>query len=134
MKRYWKENRLKDILNNVQCHEKVFEEIADLVIKKGISEQFVKLLEKNMTLIRELGIGVTRTSNFEVLKKTEGLYSMKFKGKNMNLRMLYSYDFDRDILFLHCFYEKSDSKKYRYDDHVPIALSRKKEMEEDYEK
>ncbi|MEG1470309.1 MAG: hypothetical protein RSC31_06660 [Anaerovoracaceae bacterium] len=48
----------------------------------------------------------------------------------MNLRMLYSFDKEFSVIFLHCFYEKEDSGRYRYDKHIPIALLRKQEMEE----
>ena len=58
---------------------------------------------------------------------------MKFKGKNMNLRMLYSYDIFTDTIILHCFYERDDSGAGGYEEHIPVALARKKEMEK-YEK
>lgn len=124
MKKYKTKIRLNELLSRVKIHEDVFEEIESLVIKKGITNQFVRMLEKNIDKIEVLGAYVTKTNNFEKLKDANGLYSMKFKGKDMNLRMLYSYDEYTNTIMLHLFYERDDSKRDRYENHIPIALKR----------
>lgn len=90
----------------VSCHELVIDEIITLVVNAGITSQFIMLLEKNLTMIEELGVKIIQTNNFEKLKNADGIYSMKFKGKNMNFRMLYSFDKDFSVIFLHCFIKK----------------------------
>lgn len=124
MKRYQAEQRLYELLSKVKFHEDVIDEIINLVVKTGITDQFVKLLAKNIEMIETLGLEVVQNKNFEKLKDANGLYSMKFKGKNMNLRMLYSYDVDTNTIMLHLFYERDDSRRERYEDHIPIALQR----------
>lgn len=47
----------------------------------------------------------------------------------MNLRMLYSYDILSNTIFLHLFYERDDSGKESYNQHIPIAKKRMAERE-----
>ena len=82
------------------------------------------IFAKNIELIETLGMDVIQTNNFEKLKNANGLYSMKFKGKDMNLRMLYSYDENTETIMLHLFYERDDASKDSYEEHIPIALRR----------
>ena len=124
MKRYETRLKLLELLSRVKFHESVLDEIEELVVKKGLTNQFVRMLENNICKIETLGADVTKTNNFEKLKEANGLYSMKFKGKNMNLRMLYSYDEYTNTIMLHLFYERDDSRRERYENHIPIALKR----------
>ena len=84
-------------------------------------------------MLKFLGTNAIETKNFEKLKNADDLYSMKFKGKNMNLRILYSFDKTTSTVMLHCFYEKEGSGKDNYASHIPIAIERRREMEENYE-
>ena len=111
MDRYTAKIQIEDILNGVLFHEKVIDEILELVMDSGIESQFFKKLITNIELLKNLGTNVIQTKNFEKLKNIDDLYSMKFKGKNMNLRLLYSYDIQSSAIMLHCFYENDDSKK-----------------------
>lgn len=78
MKRYKAQEKLVEILSKVKYHEAVLDEIKELVLAKGIAEQFIRSFAKNVTLIEELGRDVTKTNNFEKLSGADGLYSMKF--------------------------------------------------------
>ena len=134
MDKYKARMQIEDTLNGVLYHDDIIDEIFDLVIGSGIEKPFFKKLITNIELVKSLGARVVETKNFEKLKDAEDLYSMKFKGKNMNLRMLFSYDVESSTIMLHCFYEREDSGKDRYSSHIPIAIKRKKEMVESYEK
>ena len=134
MDRYTAKIQIEDALNGILFHRKVIDEILELVMGSGIEDQFFKKLITNIEMLKSLGPNVIQTKNFEKLKNTDDLYSMKFKGKNMNLRLLYSYDVQSSAIMLHCFYEKDDSGKGNYSSHIPIALERKQEMEKSYEK
>ena len=123
------EKKLRKLFSEFQYHEKILDEINELVVKKGRSREFVMLLEKNIKFVKTLGNDVTKTSNFEKLRNCKDLYSMKFKSKDMNLRILFSYDSRTSTILLHCFYEKQDSGVDSYSKHIPIALRRKSEME-----
>ena len=134
MDRYTAKIQIEDALNGILFHRKVIDEILELVMGSGIEDQFFKKLITNIEMLKSLGPNVIQTKNFEKLKNADDLYSMKFKGKNMNLRLLYSYDVQSSAIMLHCFYEKDDSGKGNYSSHIPIALERKQEMEKNYEK
>ena len=134
MDRHKAKMQIEAIIDGVLFHDDVIDEILDLVVGSGIERQFFKKLISNIELIKSLGLKVIENKNFEKLKDADNLYSMKFKGKNMNLRMLYSYDIKSSTIMLHCFYEREDSGKDRYSSHIPIAIKRKKEMVESYEK
>lgn len=134
MDRYRAKIQIEDALSGVIFHKKVIDEILELVMGSGIEHQFFKKLITNIEMLKNLGPNAIQTKNFEKLKNADDLYSMKFKGNNMNLRLLYSYDIQLSAIMLHCFYEKEDSKKGNYSSHIPIALERKKEMEKSYEK
>ena len=134
MDRYKARMQIEDTLDGVLFHNAVIDEIFDLVMGSGIEKPFFKKLITNIELVKILGARVVETKNFEKLKDAEDLYSMKFKGKNMNLRMLFSYDAESSTIMLHCFYEREDSGKDSYSSHIPIAIKRKKEMVESNEK
>ena len=134
MDKYKARMQIEDTLDGVLFHDDVIDEIFDLVMGSGIERQFFKKLISNIELIKNLGSKAIENKNFEKLRDAEDLYSMKFKGKNMNLRMLFSYDVESSTIMLHCFYEREDSGKDRYSSHIPIAIKRKKEMGESYEK
>lgn len=134
MDRYKARMQIEDTLDGVLFHNAVIDEIFDLVMGSGIEKPFFKKLITNIELVKILGARVVETKNFEKLKDAEDLYSMKFRGKNMNLRMLFSYDVKSSTIMLHCFYEREDSGKDSYSSHIPIAIKRKKEMVESNEK
>lgn len=135
MDKYKVQQRLNKIFldDNIIFHEKVIDEVKELVIMPGLAKDFVKLWEKNLKTLDELGMRAIETNNFEILQNTNGLFSMKFKGKNFNWRMIYSYDKKSKKLMLHFFYERQGGKD-EYKEHIPIAKARKVEMEDGYEK
>ena len=109
-------------------HDKLYEELIDVMARSGQFKQIYNLLTKALNQLRELGNKTTEIPSFEVLTGTDGIYSMHLRNKSLNLRILYSYSNSGEIL-LHCFHEKDDSRKSSYDAHIPIAEQRKKEME-----
>lgn len=128
MKRQEKIELLIALFGRFQTHEKVFDEIQDLILGSGQEIQFFKLFQKAAEELALLGIQALALPNFEALKEYPGLYSMHLQNKSLNIRILYSYNHKGEIL-LHCFYEREDSEVYGYRKHAPIALARKKEME-----
>lgn len=128
-----KENKLRELwslFSRFKYHEAVPEEIYDLVVRTGRAKEFTNLFAKAVRQLEILGQDVIKLKQFEKLKGkgTNNLYSLHIEGKNLNIRILYSYGQNSEIL-LHCFYEKDDSKKGSYEAHIPIAIKRMKEME-----
>ena len=130
MKKNEIKEKLSQLFQSFEYHEAFLGEIYNLIVGSGKASVFIRMFEKNIKIIKTLGRRVIETENFEKLQGAEDLYSMKFKGKGMNYRILYSYDEESKTIMLHCFYEKSDSEKSRYSSHIPIAMQRKFEMEE----
>lgn len=114
-------------------HEKVFDDIAEIVIGSGKEAWFVNIFMKNICKLELLGENAIDGRNIERLKQSKGLYSMKMRCKELNLRLLFSFDKLHNKVMLHLFFERDDSRKDEYRTHIPIALERKKELEGDNE-
>ena len=56
------------------------------------------------------------------------LYSLHMQSKNYNVRLLISFDDDKNPLFLSAFYERSGKKKTGYEAYTPTANARRNEM------
>ena len=130
MNKYLAQKKLSELFSKFQYHEKVLDEIEELIIRKGLTAPFLNMFQNRIEMIEALGKNIIQLDSFEKLKDVPDLYSMKFKRKDMNLRILFSYDEISQTILLHCFYEKQDSGKDRYERHIPVAMQRKKEMEE----
>lgn len=117
------------LLEGVYAHPKVPKEICDLVLGTGKEKEFLKTLSRQLEVAKLLGENVVKHPQFEKLKDCKGLYSMHIEGKEFNIRILYTLNRRGEIL-LHCFYEKEGKTVSEYSSHVPVALTRMKEMEE----
>ena len=131
MNKYKTQQRLKRLLDRPGFifHEKIFGEIEDIIIGSGKEAWFVSVLTKNMSKLEALGDKAIDGKNIERLKETQGLCSIKMRCKELNLRLLFSFDKFQYKIMLHLFFEKDDSKRGQYSTHIPIALERKRELE-----
>ena len=116
------------LLDDVLIHPAVAGEIKQLILGTGNEIKFIKQLTKQVGLLKEYGINVIQLPQFEKLKNYRGLYSMHLESNVYNIRMLYTYGKDGEII-LHCFYEKEGKEVTGYEKHAPIAMERKREME-----
>ncbi|MBK5247547.1 MAG: hypothetical protein JJE49_09820 [Peptostreptococcaceae bacterium] len=128
MKKFEIIKALSESFGDVVAHPAVGKEICDLVLGTGSEKEFFRLFKKQLNFINELGNKVTELEQFEKITSAPGLYSMHLESKNFNIRVLYSFDNNMEIL-LHCFYERQGKSVTSYLKHIPIALKRKKEME-----
>ena len=124
-----KKQIIQDLFEQYDIHPDCVDEIQRLVIDKKIGKAFFRILQKNTRFLQDLGYSATKAENFEKLQGSNDLYSMKFKGHNMNLRILYTYKQGKLALLLCCFYERSDSIE-TYAKYIPTAEKRMKEMED----
>lgn len=120
---------LCSLLDDVLIHPEVVNEIRQLILGTGNEKQFLRQLAKQLELLKELRGDVIKLPQFEKLKAYHGLYSMHLESKEYNIRVLYSYSKQQDII-LHCFYERAGKEISSYELHAPIAMRRKAEMEE----
>lgn len=119
---------LCSLLDDVLIHPEVVYEIGQLILGTGNEKQFLRQLAKQLELLRELKSDVIQLPQFEKLKAFKGLYSMHLESKKYNIRVLYSYNQQHQII-LHCFYEREGKDISGYEVHAPIAMRRKEEME-----
>lgn len=131
MNKHKTKQSLKKIFDrpNFIYHDKVFDEITEIVVGSGKEKWFISVFMKNIYKLEVLGESAVDGRNIEKLKQSQGLYSMKMRCKELNLRLLFSFDKFQDKVMLHLFFERDDSGKDKYRAHIPIALERKKELE-----
>lgn len=111
-------------------HPDFSKELENCIKNNRSVKNLFKQLIKNFDFLAELDKEVTQLKNFESLKGTDGLYSMRFISKSYNFRILYSY-WGQYYLFLHLFEEKAGKNQTSYSSHNPIAQKRKEELEEE---
>lgn len=128
----WK--KLQQLIEKFRVHCKCIDDIVELIDSTGSDERFLNELSKNLKILDMLGKRAVQSKNFEILKATSGIYSMKCRGKNINIRILYTFDSGERPVMLLAFYERDDSGKNTYRTHIPVAIERMREMEGiDYE-
>jgi hypothetical protein len=134
MKKHKSKQALKKIFNKpgFVYHDKIFDEITEIIVGSGKEDWFVRVFAKNLYKLEELGEDAIDGRSIERLKQAQGLCSLKMRCKELNLRLLFSFDKFQDKVMLHLFFERDDSTKDKYSTHIPIALERKKDLEGDF--
>ncbi len=103
-------------------------ELRKLLEKSGNIEDFISKYNKCLRFLENLQrTCVESSNNFEELKNTTGLYSMKIKNKQ-NIRIIFFFDSIKSkekVILLNCFMEKS---KKDYIKNIAIAQSRRTEI------
>lgn len=104
------------------------EELKDLISKSGYEDEFKHKYHKGLRFLENLKQNcVEQASLFECLKETDGLHSMKLKGRK-NIRILFSFEVlegRKAAVLYYCFEEKKTSD---YRDAISIAQDRRKEI------
>ena len=118
-------SELSELYGNVLMHPSIIPEIFDIVLGSGYESEFLKQFAKQLKNVDTLGRQVVELNSFELLKGGSDIYSMHLKSKSYNIRILYSY-LDNGELLLHCFYEKQGKRITEYERSIPIAIERKK--------
>lgn len=114
--------------NNIDYSPKIIEEIRDRLNNTGIAQKFMLDLQTRLELLQNQDLEFClRTEFFEVTQGSKGLYSMKFKRKFINYRIIFYCNNDKQIL-LHGFEEKKGKKVSEYTNHLKIANDRRKGM------
>jgi hypothetical protein len=98
--------------SKIFTYPKFEEELKDILEKSGFKNKFVRLYRNRLKFLEERGIDCVQKSDwFEILKKTNGLYSMKFKStKNLRIIFTFTGKFNENISILLCTFEEKDSK------------------------
>ena len=124
--------KLLDCLNKFfseySFHSGVINDLLSILKNSGEELKFLKSLIICMTKYEELGRKQAELlREFEPLKNYGEFYSMHVNTKTFNIRIIYSY-IDDEMVFLHAFYERDDSKRTGYEVAIKIAKSRMEEI------
>lgn len=112
---------------NFRVHPLCVEELYNLVIGKGFEKKFYIDFQTRLGILAHQGYQATKTSSFEKLTGSRGIYSMKLKSDQYNIRILYGYN-NNSELFLLAFEEKSGKRTTDYSNQCPVAEQRLEEL------
>lgn len=119
------------LLNYFKIHPKCEKKIIELFKSRGNDVKLLTVFTTRLGQLKELGVSAVKLGrkSFEILKQTNGIYSMHIDTAEVNYRVLYSFTRENSIL-LHGFFEKAGKKATDYKTAIPIAQHRRKEWEE----
>lgn len=122
-------NSLSAILENFIVLSKLLHELVEILSESGTESTFFNALLLRLKLLAEFGTAAVLNAPafFEHLKQSDGLYSMRIKSSNLNIRILYAFLPDGAPILLHAFYERAGKHKTDYAQHIPVAQQRLKE-------
>ncbi|HIZ83965.1 MAG TPA: type II toxin-antitoxin system RelE/ParE family toxin [Firmicutes bacterium] len=115
--------KLKKLFENVNIHPDLLMDLHELVIGTGFEKDFFYLLTSKLNILCQLKHDATYRTDFEKLDGAPGLYSIKLKSSRFNIRIIYSYIKNGEIL-LHGFYERKGKRKTEYQSHIQISQQR----------
>lgn len=101
---------------NIYIEEKAFREMDAIIKRSGMRDRFQGLLRKRLNFLCEYGRKCTLKSDmFELLKEGHELYSMKFKGFRLNIRLLFKfYDLGNgEVSIIVCSFIERSTADYR---------------------
>ncbi|QSZ27779.1 hypothetical protein ACETAC_02470 [Aceticella autotrophica] len=119
----------------IYIHPKFEEELRSILEYGGYKEKFIRMYRQRLKFLEEYQNQCYKKRDwFEILKKTDGLYSMKFKGSK-NIRIIFKFAGynKQNIALLLCTFEEKNSKnnsKSSYKEAIYIAEERLYEIKE----
>lgn len=111
--------------NRIFTHSEFEQELKDVLERSGYKQKFISMFRQRMKFLEDNWYQCNRKRDwFEILKKTDGLYSIKFKGQK-NIRIIFKFIGykNRDIALLLCIFEEKNSKN-NYKEAIHIAQKR----------
>lgn len=117
---------LRQLLEGIFVHPRLFRELLDILSQTGVEKQFFKLLQKYLNMLSQMGLQATTLNGFEPIEK--GIYSMKFKFSGFNIRILYAFRDDEEPVLLLAFYERAGKGCTDYSGCIKPACDRLAEM------
>ena len=114
---------------NYIFHKEFIKELVNIATSVSYQDVFLSQLVTILRNVREYKHRIYTIDSHEHLKwKNTSLYSLHMQSKNYNVRLLISFDDDKNPLFLSAFYERSGKKKTGYEAYTPTANARRNEM------
>lgn len=131
-----KDAAIKELLKYIESvlyHDLFFSEFVQIIARSGYERQIFKDLSKSLRILSIMGKQAIQAKDFEQLSYCEDIYSMHLDSKNYNIRLLYGFLPNEQPVFLVAFFERANKRKTDYTSYIEPALSRFKQMKEDYE-
>lgn len=122
------------LLAQFEILDQFWEDIEYLFNKRRGDKKLITAFETRLRQLadkRERAILLGRSA-FELLKKSEGIYSMPVDTNEVNYRVLYSFEKGGTIL-IHGFFERGGKRKTNYSTAIPAAQKRLKSWRENHE-
>lgn len=123
--------------NRIRVHWKFEDDLKLILEHSGHKADFRGKYLQRLKLLSELGMKCTLKKDwFEILKGTNGLYSMKFNRTQKNIRILFAFIEVQGVeyvVLLYPFEEKGNKQggKHSYNTAIPLAQKRLKEIVND---
>ena len=120
---------LENCFSDVDYHNKLPDELLQIILKTGKEASFLKLLIKRIKILRKYNTeAVTLGSSYKKLKEAPNFWRFAMRIENINLRIIYTFNKNGRIMLLHAFFEKSGKNNTDYSKVVKIAKKRLKEI------
>ena len=121
---------LERYFSNFLIHNRFLAELLSLISGTGFEKSFYKILQKQLFILSSLGVLATEMKEFELIG--DGIFSMHITGKDFNIRILYCFMPNSQPAFLLPFFERQGKGRTDYSSYLPVAQTRKLEMEAEY--
>ena len=121
---------LLELFSSFILYPSLINEIKAEISRTGYEERFKTVLKKQLYILSLLGINAKDTAEFEFIGND--LYSMHIAGRGFNYRILYFFLPQQQPVLLLGFSERAGKTRTDYSSHIPIALTRKAEMEDEF--
>lgn len=84
---------LTAIFSTILIHDALISELSAIIERSGFEKKFFKMLMARLRYLEEFGASaINYREGFESLThQADGLYSMRLKGSNFNIRILYAF-------------------------------------------
>lgn len=125
VRRYW-----MDSLASIGVSDALVSELVKIVAETGNERSVFKIFIQRLFLLQSLGALAVQHKEFESIG--DGLFSMHLAGRNFNIRILYSFLPNRQPVLLLAFYERGGKRKTDYTPYKEPALSRLKQIKEEF--
>lgn len=94
---------LQNLFSDIEVHDELTPELAAILSASGSEARFFKTLVMQLQILLNTGALASNRPDFEVVGK--GIFSMKQKSSEYNIRILYSFLPSRVPVLLCAFYE-----------------------------
>ena len=128
MKRKELLDRLIAAFGDFTLHSLLIEELVGELKHSGQESEFLTILLTRLKYLQERGQRATQHKEFEQLN--DRIYSLHITGRSFNIRILYGFLRNGRPALLLAFFERAGHQVTSYQNYIPTAERRLKELEE----